>query len=1066
MDIINFIPNYPNVDDDLLQQKILNKTEFSILDPRNVKVDDIYFRFQRNLGYLMSPYTQYDRMLVYYKVGVGKTCTAMIVHQLHQLIQKGEFRPTILITSGPSLEQNFKDQFIRKCPNIAKDFTYANFVDQKGIKREVRSNFRFRRYGEFSTYINGKKKDGKVIMRPKTDEFIRREFSNRIFILDEGHVLKNKGPRYKALMRVFDVAENITVLILTGTPLTEHPVEAITLINLLKPKDERIKISDNAFIKKYYDGLKFKKKKEDELLNFYKGYVTYLKQTKEIETPIFVENDDIPNTFKDFKTYNVKMSKFQREVYMKSLKEKKVYKKRDKRAKENILGIFLTDEKGKKFEVVSKEGGAFDKLALATSIFVFPDKTYGPDGFKENLKMVGKKLRFKSKKMQDKVVSELEKYSTVFSEAMKIIESEEDRVFYIHFDTLNELHLFGLLLELKMGFRYWDGKVSRFGCDKTKPSYTKITQEQTKSKDELQSLLDQIGRKENADGSCIRVILGSPVSGIGLTIPTATVAMVIGSQVSPASITQIPNRINRPGSLKWVAEANLPTDAFTYLFAATTPGVKSIDLHIYTLAQNKIFLNKPQYNLLKRADPFCGVSYGRNVTSKKENYVCTFTRGPDKSESIWTYERDDDNLTDLLYWKQDDIDLVKQEMIEKVKTFGTASVVDFLDDHEPMIVYRAVKDLSKERVEVETITGEKGSIFIKGDLLFVDPTVSGDPNSAFYIQSQTFPLDITLYDIMSRDFVEADYDILLEIAEGNNIKKNFAKLSKYSQNFLWEEAWLRKDDNDTFKTISKLKPVYEVEGKIYNVVWAEPISYIRSAAAVPIENPEKIRVYDGERWIYYGSRNLGQFYPPTNRDDLIELLSIDMSEQQIISLTERDWDKKIEQYYKELKSKKNKYDNQYKEIARKINDVASKKIQEIGEDNEYGFYGFIDPKTNKFKIVITGGKNRGRACSPSFSKVEHMKMFKALGLLDDISGNKKYSDPKVVKVQDAIKKGMSDKEIQDKLVTVKKFEVPDGFTKKDTIAAINILLPGGIPEATRCKLLEEAFKAKGIMKKI
>jgi len=1068
MDVINFIPNYPNLNDNLLGQKILNKTEFSILDPKNVKVDSTYFRFQKNLGYLLSPYTPYNRMLVYYDVGVGKTCSAILVHQLHKQIQRGEFRPTILITSGPSLEQNFKDQFIRKCPNIAKEFTYANFVDQKGIKREVRSNFRFRRYGEFATYINGKVKNGKVITRPKTDDFIKREFSNRIFILDEGHILKNKGPRYKALMRVFDNAENITVLILTGTPLTESPIEGITLLNLLKRKEDRIKINESKFLNKYYDGLEFKTEKEGELLEIYKGLVTYLKQTAEIETPVFVENPSIPNTFKDFKTYNLEMSDFQRKVYMESLKEKKVYQKRDKAAKGNILQLFITDDKGKKFEVVSKEGGAFDKLALATSIFVFPDKTYGPDGFKQNLTISStKKFKFKERDIQNEVVKNLEKYSVVFNEAFKIIENEKDRVFYIHFDTLNELHLFGLLLELKLKFKFWDGKSSRFRCDKTKPTYTKITQEQTKSKDELQTLLDQIGRKENADGSCIRAVLGSPVSGIGLTIPTATIAMVIGSQVSPGSITQIPNRINRPGSLKWVEKAGLPTNSFTYLFAATTPNVKSIDLHIYTLAQNKIILNTPQFELLKRADPFCGVSYERNVTLKSDNYKCAFTLDPNKDEEIWEYERFDDNLTDLLYWRQGEIDTLKNEMIEKVKIYGTINVTEFLDDYEPMIVYRAVKELSKERIEIDTITGEKGTVFIKGDLLFVDPTVSGDPNSAFYIQSQTFPIDVSLYDIMSRDFVDDDYDILIEIMEGKNITANFWKLSKYSQNFLWEEAWLRKDTNSTFAEIAKLKPTYEIDGDIYNVVWAEPIFYVRAAAAVPIEDPEKIRMYDApeNRWIYYGSRNSGKFYPPVNREELIELLSLDMSEEQIISLTDKDWNKKIEQYHKELKMAKNKYENQYKDLARKINDSVSKKIQEMGEDAEYGFYGFIDPKTNKFKIVVTGGKNRGRACSPSFSKVEHMKMFKELGLLKDIYV-KNYDDPKLQKIQKEVKKGLTDDEIAEKLIAVKKFTVPEDFTKKDIIASIYLLLPGGISESVRCKMLQEAFKEKGILKEI
>ena len=1066
MEVADFVPNYPTVDDDLLQQKVLNKTEFSILDSNNVKADGTYFRFQQNLGRLMSPYTPYNRMLLDYKVGVGKTCSAMIVHTLHQQIQRGEFRPTILITSGPSLEQNFKDQFIRKCPNIAKEFTFANYVDTKGIKRKVRDNFRFRRYGEFATYINGKKKNGKIIQRPKTNEFIKREFSGRRFILDEGHVLKNKGPRYKALMRVFDVADDLTILILTGTPLTEHPIEALTLVNLLKHKDDRVNMTETQFLKKYYDGLKFKKSKEGELLNIYKGFVTHLKQTSTIEESEFMENPAIPNTFKDFKTYNVEMSDFQRKVYMKSLREKKVYRKRDKGAKGNILGLFITDGKGEKLEVVSKAGGAFDKLALATSIFVFPDGTYGPDGFKKNLQESNKRLRFKDKKMQKEIVENLQNYSVVFHTAIAKIVENPDRVFYVHFDTLNELHLFGLLLELVLKFRFWDGKSSRFGCNREKPSYTKITQDQTKSKDELQALLDQIGRKENFDGSCIRVVLGSPVSGIGLTIPSATVTFVIGSQVSPANITQIPNRINRPGSLKWVEEAGLPINSMTYLFAATTPGVKSIDLHIYTLSQNKLLLTKPQYDLLKRADPFCGTSYARNVTSKNDNYVCAFTDKPDKSTRIWTYERDQDELTDLLYWKQDEINAVKKEMIEKVKNYGTANVTEFLDSN-PMIVYRAVKELSKEHVEVETATGENGAVFIEGDLLFVDPTVSGDINSSFYIRSQTFPTDITLYDVMSRDFVDDDYDIFIEISEGKNIESNFAKLSKYSQNFLWEEAWLRKDDSDTMAAVAALKPTYVIDGVTYNVVWAEPIAYERSAAAVPIEDPTKIRKYkpDTNKWVYYGSRNMGQFYPPTNKDDLIDLLSEDMTEEQIISLTDREWERKIEFYHKELKDKRNKYTNQFKDLAKAINESASKKIQEIGEDNEYGFYGFIDPKNNKFKVVITGGKNRGRVCSPSFSKNEHMEMFKKLGILENLY-KKTYADPKIKKVQAAIKKDMTDAEIAKKLVTVKKFEIPENFTRKDKIAAIHILLPGGIPEATRCKMLETAFSDAGIMKAI
>jgi hypothetical protein len=147
MDVESFIGNYPSLDDDLLQQKIYNKTEFDVLNPSNKKTDvvtnniydiktpqkDVYFNFQRNLARLLSPYTPYSRMLLFYDVGVGKTCTAILTHELIKMIERQDFRETIVITSGPSLEQNFKEQFIRKCPGIVKEFTFDKFVKQFGM---------------------------------------------------------------------------------------------------------------------------------------------------------------------------------------------------------------------------------------------------------------------------------------------------------------------------------------------------------------------------------------------------------------------------------------------------------------------------------------------------------------------------------------------------------------------------------------------------------------------------------------------------------------------------------------------------------------------------------------------------------------------------------------------------------------------------------------------------------------------------------------------------------------------------------------------------------------------
>lgn len=1028
MDVDSFIPSYPSLDDDLLQQKIYNKTEFEVLDPSNKRVDvvtnnvydiktrqkDVYFNFQRNLGRLLSPYTPYSRMLLFYDVGVGKTCTAILAHELIKMIERQDFRETIVITSGPSLEQNFKEQFIRKCPGIVKEFTFDKFVDEPGIKRKIRQHFRFRKYGEFASFINGIEKS-KANKKPKSDEFIKRTFSNRIFILDEGHVLKNKGPRYTALQRVFDVAENLTIIILTGTPITEQPVEAVNLINLLKPADQRLQITDSAFIKKYYNYLEFREDTSEELINFYKGYVTYLKQTDDIPVSEFMENPEHPSEFTEFKTYNVEMKKFQENIYSKSLKDKKITIKKTT----NPLETIFQEQK----QFISKEGGAFDKFALASSIFVYPDGTYGSEGSKKNLNNKG----FKDKKMEKEIADNLQKYSTVFFTALNIIKEEDTRVFYIYFDILDNLFLFSIFLEKVLKFKYWDGKSSRFVCDS--PKYVKITQEQTSSKEQLQKVLDEIGSEKNASGKCIRVVLGSPVSGIGLTIPTATRVMIIGSQVSPENIIQIPARINRPGSLKWLIKEGLPTDSATYLFAAISKsGEKSIDLHIYTLAQNKILLNTPQYKLLKQADPFCATSYKRNVTSSKDNYQCSFAV-EHTGKKIWSYPRDKDETTDLLYWKEEEIAQLRLEILNKIGEFGFVSVENFLETYNPMIVYRTIKEMSKERLEVNGMP-----VFIKGDLLFIDETISGDPNSMFYVKTQTFPTDITLYDVMSKRFMEQDKPVLNKIIDGENIEANFKKLSKYSQNHLWEESYKRQDCK-AMKKVAKLKPVYEIDGDIYNVVWAEPLHYERSNVLVPIDDPTQIRKFVDGEWIYVGTRNLGELYPPVGNEEQNEL--------------------------KIRKAKNNLYRLQYKDLVKKINQTVSKEIKDFGQDNEYGFYGFIDPKTNKFKIVILGGKNRGKVCSPSFKKDEHMRFFKELGILDKIY-NGTYEP--LTRITESLDKDMSDKDINKNLVTIKKFVPPGDFTREEIITSIAILLPGGIPENERCAILQQEFKNNGILK--
>ena len=820
LDKDSFLAEYPDIDDPEFQQKILDKTEFSILDSENKTIEgDIYFTFQRNIGILLSPVTPYKKMLFFLSVGSGKTCTSILVHELTKEFLNGVKRPTIVVTKGKSLEDNFKNEFIKRCPGIEKNFAKTDegqIRDTLGLRRELNANFSFKKYGAFSSMLS-----------KASDEWIKNTYSGRTFILDEAQVIKNGGKMYKQFQRLFDLAEDVTIIEMSGTPNTDHPSEGIRLVNLLKPKDERM-ITGKRFLNKYYTNRKFNKELEEELLNFYNGYVIYLKQTSDIIPTEFVSHDIPKNMFRDFSVYNVRMDPFQAKIYDMAVKKTHVTAKKKKDEKLGI-NIFERDEEGNLINYESQAGGAFMKLAREAALFCYPDGTFGADGFKKNLSVEGSKIKFTNVATQTEILKNINKYSAAFAASFDLIKSEPTRVFYIYFDNVNNsgLLLYAKLLELKLGFEKTDARLT---LPSKKPKYIKIDGSVTTP---ISQILKKVGDRSNADGSLIRVILGSPISGVGLTLSNATRVIVFDSQFTPYDITQIINRINRPGSLDHLKEAGLPTDCKAYLYTSSTIDNKSIDLDIYKIAQEKIDLINPQIELMARSDPFCAVSAKRNGIKD------CFTASPTKRGR---FKRVDDISTDVLYWRSDEIDALVADILAKVVNHPVL-ITDYFSEYDPMIVYRAVKKI----ISNKKILGDK-IIFISGDLIFIDDTLYGDINATWFVQKMIFPNDIVLEDLITREEYENDESKIMKLSD--NIS-TFKTLSKYTQILLYEYAWTEKTSLN--KKIKKLLPSYEVDGRYVHILSAEPITPHVSANsnAIVIEDPTKIREFVNGQWQYF-----------------------------------------------------------------------------------------------------------------------------------------------------------------------------------------------------------------------
>lgn len=148
------------------------------------------------------PTSKYKGLLLYHKLGSGKSCTSIIVAD--KMLQDEQIKKVYVITPG-SLRKNWLDEYCKKC-GLNSDFLKKNFI--------------------FITY------------NYNIFEGIKKlDFNNSLIIIDEVHNLLN-GVRNnsKNYTSIYDkiISSNCRVLVLTATIVFNNLSEWYFLIKLLK----------------------------------------------------------------------------------------------------------------------------------------------------------------------------------------------------------------------------------------------------------------------------------------------------------------------------------------------------------------------------------------------------------------------------------------------------------------------------------------------------------------------------------------------------------------------------------------------------------------------------------------------------------------------------------------------------------------------------------------------------------------------------------------------------------------------------------------------------------------
>lgn len=223
--------------------------------------------YQRFLRRVLSPDSPVRCLLMVHGTGTGKTCTAIQIAE--EYIIRPEFQDKrVLVLANPAVQENFKTQIFAMSKVsveqdgilLSKQCTGRRYLDMllriqseplkwsdkasrermNTIAQRIISEFyEFQGYRVFANMVSEQEQLGGI------DAWIHKNFDDRLIIIDEAHSIRNleEGTPTKlisiALDRIIKTAKNVTLILLTATPMFDSYDEIIFYFNLFLWNDRR-----------------------------------------------------------------------------------------------------------------------------------------------------------------------------------------------------------------------------------------------------------------------------------------------------------------------------------------------------------------------------------------------------------------------------------------------------------------------------------------------------------------------------------------------------------------------------------------------------------------------------------------------------------------------------------------------------------------------------------------------------------------------------------------------------------------------------------------------------------
>jgi hypothetical protein len=520
---------------------------------------------QKFLPEFINPDTPYLGVLIFHRIGAGKTCTAISIAENFKKTK------TILVVLPASLKGNFRNELRSSCGG--NDYlTQAQRLELKSLHpsdpnytdilktsdAKIDKYYTIISYNKFATLV----KDNDLNLR------------NTVLIIDEIHnMISETGIYYELLYDMIKRAPlSLRIILMSATPIFDKPVEIGLTMNLLPLKTPIPTGSEfyNTFIESTYTsrGFVYETKNMDLFKQMIRGYVSYYRGAPPYVFPAM-----------ELFTVRCKMSDLQLKVYNTVAK-----------TEHTDMGNYLAEDISNSFLIGTR----------MISNVVFPNEKINFEGFN-------------SFNDDDLSMAKLRTYSPKFYKILRKIKKAEGTVFvYSNFKQYGGIKTFVKILE-HHGFKNYEFN------NAGKKRFAIWSGDQTAGyKEEVKAVYNNIN---NVDGSQIKIILGSPSIKEGVSLLRVQEVHILEPYWNMSRLDQVIGR-----AIRFCSHKDLPKDkrkVSVYIYLAVHPSLsETVDQRIWFMALQKQKIIREFEMALKESAIDCELFKNANQYRGEEDIVC------------------------------------------------------------------------------------------------------------------------------------------------------------------------------------------------------------------------------------------------------------------------------------------------------------------------------------------------------------------------------------------------------------------------------------------------------------